>query len=117
MKNVFFILLMILFISHEAQAAAAAGGGMIWDSWFDKMTASITGPVAYALAIFSIVGAGAMLAFGGHEMNAFLRTLIFVFLAIAFIVGAKRILQDITGQGAEIPVTCINVDGETRCLK
>lgn len=104
-KKLFFILaLAFVAVNQEAMAAAGAGGGMAWDGWFTTAVNSITGPVAYAVALFSIFGAGCMLAFGGHEMNAFVKTLIFIIFALAFIISSKAILQDITGQGAEIQV-------------
>lgn len=101
-------LLALVLFNETASAAAAAGGGLAWDGYFTKITNSITGPMAYAVAVLSIFGAGCMLAFGGNEMNAFLRSIIFIFLAIAFIVAAKAILQSVTGVGAEIPLAYLS---------
>ncbi|MGP5477591.1 TrbC/VirB2 family protein [Pseudomonas helleri] len=94
--------LMILILGVEpAFAASTAGGGLPFDDWFTKVRASITGPFAFTASIIGIVGAGATLIFGG-DMNGFLRTLIFVVLALAFVIAAQNTLAAITGQGAEI---------------
>jgi type IV secretion system protein VirB2 len=65
---------------------------------------SVTGPVAFALAIIGIVVAGGVLIFGG-DLNGFFRTLIFIVLVMALIIGAQNILSTFFGRGAEITTT------------
>ncbi|HRB22092.1 MAG TPA: TrbC/VirB2 family protein [Nitrosomonas sp.] len=62
---------------------------------------SVTGPVAFTLSIVGIVVAGGILIFGG-ELNAFFRTLIFIVLVMALLVGANNIMTNLF-QGAVIP--------------
>jgi type IV secretion system protein VirB2 len=57
--------------------------------------------VAFALSIIGIVVAGGILIFGG-ELNGFFRTLIFIVLVMALLVGAQNMMSTFFGRGAEI---------------
>ena len=61
----------------------------------------MTGPVAFTLSIVGIVAAGGVLIFGG-ELNAFVRTLIFIVLVMGLLVGAQNMMSSFFGQGAVI---------------
>ncbi|EWS66550.1 conjugal transfer protein TrbC [Hydrogenophaga sp. T4] len=61
----------------------------------------MTGPVAFALSIVGIVIAGGVLIFGG-DLNGFFRTLIFIVLVMALLVGAQNMMGTFFGRGAEI---------------
>lgn len=99
----------ILFIvSFDALAAAGGGGGLPYESWLDNIRQSITGPVAFATAIIGIVGAGAALIFAGSEMNGFLKTIIYIVLVMAFLVGAQNIMSGLFGTSATIPTPIVN---------
>lgn len=67
----------------------------------DKLQKQLTGPFAFSLSIVGIVAAGAMLIFGG-DMNGFMRTLIFLVLVIAVIVGAGNIMNFISSSAAVV---------------
>lgn len=84
-----------------AHAAAGTGGGLPYESWLTKVKDSVTGPVAFAVSLIGIVVSGAVLIFGG-EMNAFFRTLVFIVLVMALIVGANNLMQGLFGRGAEL---------------
>ena len=66
-----------------------------------KVQATVTGPVAIAVSIIGIVIAGGVLIFGG-DLNGFFRSLVFLALVIAVIVGANNVLQAFGGNGAQI---------------
>jgi type IV secretion system protein VirB2 len=57
--------------------------------------------VAFALSIIGIVIAGGVLIFGG-DLNGFFRTLIFLVLVMALLVGAQNMMSSFFGKGAEI---------------
>lgn len=57
--------------------------------------------MAFALSIIGIVVAGGILIFGG-ELNGFFRTLIFIVLVMALLVGAQNMMSTFFGRGAEI---------------
>ena len=95
------VLLAILVSSHPAMAAVGQGGSLPYESWLSNLSNSVTGPVAFALSLIGIVVAGGILIFGG-ELNAFFRTLIFLVLVMALIIGAKNMMTTFFGQGAVI---------------
>ncbi len=90
----------LAFASH-AHASAAAGGGLPYEAWLTKLQASLTGPVAFSVSLIGIVGAGGVLIFGG-ELNAFLRTLVFIVLVMALLVGANTMMSGLFGTGAVV---------------
>ena len=92
----------LLFSVENAQAAVGAGGALPYETWLVNLRNSVTGPVAFTLSIVGIVVAGGILIFGG-ELNAFFRTLIFIVLVMALLVGANNIMTNLF-QGAIIPV-------------
>ena len=95
------VLALALLLAQDAHAAAGSGGGLPYEDWLTKIRQSITGPVAFAVSVIAIVAAGAMLIFGG-DMNGFMKTLVFIVLALAFVIAAQNMLSAITGVGAVI---------------
>ncbi|SEN52795.1 TrbC/VirB2 family protein [Nitrosomonas marina] len=109
----FYALLVLMFLglllfANNTLAAVGAGGALPYESWLVNLRNSVTGPVAFTLSIVGIVVAGGILIFGG-ELNAFFRTLIFIVLVMALLVGANNIMTNLF-QGAVIPVESSLVD-------
>ncbi|KGP23806.1 conjugal transfer protein TrbC [Xanthomonas citri pv. fuscans] len=98
--SVLFVLA-LAFTSHPALASEGTGGSLPYENWLTNLRNSVTGPVAFALSIIGIVVAGGVLIFGG-ELNAFFRTLIFLVLVMALLVGAQNVMGTFFGRGAEI---------------
>ena len=96
----FFVILMG-FIPHGALASEGTGGSLPYESWLTNLRNSVTGPVAFALSIIGIVVAGGVLIFGG-ELSGFFRTLIFIVLVMALLVGSQNMMSTFFGRGAEI---------------
>ncbi|MCE7914650.1 MAG: conjugal transfer protein TrbC [Nitrosomonas sp. PRO4] len=94
------LLFALLFSIDNAHAAVGAGGALPYETWLVNLRNSVTGPVAFTLSIVGIVVAGGILIFGG-ELNAFFRTLIFIVLVMALLVGANNIMTNLF-QGAVI---------------
>jgi len=82
-------------------ASEGSGGALPYESWLTALRTSVTGPVAFALSIIGIVIAGGVLIFGG-DLNGFFRTLIFIVLVMALLVGAQNMMSSFFGRGAEI---------------
>lgn len=97
----FALLAFILMAAHPAMASTGTGGSLPYESWLTSLQDSVTGPVAFALSIIGIVVAGGVLIFGG-ELNAFFRSLIFIVLVMALLIGAKNMMSTFFGQGAII---------------
>ncbi|SDU23047.1 TrbC/VirB2 family protein [Nitrosomonas ureae] len=95
------VLFVLLLSADHAQAAVGAGGALPYETWLVSLRNSVTGPVAFTLSIVGIVVAGGILIFGG-ELNAFFRTLIFIVLVMALLVGANNVMTNLF-QGAVIP--------------
>jgi type IV secretion system protein VirB2 len=95
------LLLLILIAPHHAFASEGTGGSLPYESWLTNLRNSATGPVAFALSIIGIVIAGGTLIFGG-DLNGFFRSLIFLTLVMALLVGAQNIMSTFFGRGAEL---------------
>ena len=95
------ILLTFFAVVPHAMASSSQGGGLPYEAWLTKLQQSMTGPVAFSISIIGIVAAGGVLIFGG-ELNAFVRTLIFVVLVMGLLVGAQNLMSTFFGQGALI---------------
>lgn len=95
------LLALLLLYSPEVLATEGAGGSLPYESWLKNLRQSITGPVAFSISMIGIVVAGGVLIFGG-ELNAFFRTLIFIVLVMALLVGAENMMSTFFGRGAEL---------------
>ena len=95
------IITLFLLSMDQAHATVGAGGALPYETWLVSLRNSVTGPVAFTLSIVGIVVAGGILIFGG-ELNAFFRTLIFIGLVMALLVGANNVMTNLF-QGAVIP--------------
>jgi type IV secretion system protein VirB2 len=96
------LLLMLWVIPPEiAEASVGTGGGLPYETWLTSLQNSVTGPVAFTLSIIGIVVAGGVLIFGG-DLNGFFRTLIFIVLVMALLVGAQNIMSTLFARGAVI---------------
>lgn len=98
------VLVLAVSIVSAEPVYASSGGGLPYESALTKIKDSVTGPVAFTLGIVGIVGAGAMLIFGG-DTNGFLRTLCLIVLVLSFLVAANNVLT-----------TLYSVDGATMAV-
>lgn len=95
------LLLVLCWLGPPAWASEGGGGDLPYEDWLVKLRSSVTGPVAFALSIIGIVIAGGVLIFGG-DLNGFFRTLVFLVLVMALLVGAQNMMGAFFGQGAEL---------------
>lgn len=99
------ILLALMLVSPQhAFASEGTGGSLPYEDWLSNLRNSVTGPVAFSLSLIGIVIAGGVLIFGG-DLNGFFRTLIFLVLVMAFLVGAQNVMSTFFGRGAEIALS------------
>lgn len=106
-NKTFLVLLAVMLLPEIALASVGTGGSLPYEDWLTALRNSVTGPVAFTLSIVGIVIAGGVLIFGG-ELNAFFRTLIFLVLVMALIVGVNNMMSTFFGRGAEI-ATAVDV--------
>ncbi|SEO25259.1 type IV secretion system protein VirB2 [Nitrosospira multiformis] len=90
-----------LAVSGQAHASEGIGGTLPYESWLMNLRNSVTGPVAFTLSMVGIVVAGGALVMGG-DLSGFFRTLVFIVLVLAFLVGAQNMMSNFFGRGAEI---------------
>jgi type IV secretion system protein VirB2 len=96
------LLLAYMFLVPEhAHASEGTGGSLPYESWLANLRNSVTGPVAFALSLIGIVVSGGTLILGG-DLNGFFRTMMFVVLVMALLVGAQNMMSSFFGRGAEI---------------
>ena len=95
------LLAFFLLAPQTAFASEGTGGSLPYEGWLTNLRNSVTGPVAFTLSLIGIVVAGGILIFGG-ELNGFFRTLIFIVLVMALLVGAQNMMSTFFGRGAEI---------------
>lgn len=97
----FALVIAYIFLLPQAMASTGTGGSLPYEDWLTSLRNSVTGPVAFTLSIIGIVIAGGVLIFGG-DLNGFFRTLIFLVLVMALLVGAQNVMSTFFGRGAEI---------------
>ena len=94
-------LAVFLLFPEVVHASTGTGGSLPYESWLAELRNSVTGPVAFSLSLIGIVIAGGVLIFGG-DLNGFFRTLIFIVLVMALLVGAQNMMSAFFGRGAVI---------------
>ena len=97
----FALVVAYIFLLPQAMASTGTGGALPYEDWLTSLRNSVTGPVAFSLSIIGIVIAGGVLIFGG-DLNGFFRTLMFLVLVMAFLVGTQNMMSTFFGRGAEI---------------
>jgi type IV secretion system protein VirB2 len=75
-----------------ATGGGAGGGALPWEGPLTTISTSLTGPVAFAIAVIAMAATGGMLVFGG-ELNEFMRKACMLVLAIAVLVGGASLMR------------------------
>lgn len=88
--------------ASAADAQATGGPGLPWEAPLDKLRKSISGPVAFVIALLGIIACGATLIWGG-EVSEFTRRIIYVVLVVCVIVFANTLLTGALFSGAVVP--------------
>lgn len=94
-------LILFLILLSTDTFAASGGSGLPWESWITKLKNSITGPVAFGVAVIAMVASGCVLIFGG-EISGIFKSLLYLVMAMGLVVSGQNIVSTITGKGAEI---------------
>jgi type IV secretion system protein VirB2 len=88
-------LLLALFLLLAAGDALAGSAGMPWEGPLNRLLQSLTGPVAKAVGVFSIVGLGFGIAFS--EGGSGLRKALWVVLGLAIAFSATSFFLSFMG--------------------
>ncbi len=93
-RQLFFAALTSLFLTGVAEAGST--GALPWEGPLHTIAQSLTGPVAFSVALIGIFSTGATLVWGG-EMNEFARRAALLGLIVAVLVFATNILSSAFG--------------------
>ena len=74
-------------------AVANAGPALPWDGPITTLVNNLTGPVATGISTVAFLAAGAALIFGGDDMGAVAKKLLYVVLGVALIVFGANFLS------------------------
>ena len=94
LRQLFFAVFASLFLTGVAQAGTT--GALPWEGPLRTIAQSLTGPVAFSVALIGIFSTGATLVWGG-EMNEFARRAALLGLIVAVLVFATNILSSAFG--------------------
>jgi type IV secretion system protein TrbC len=86
----------LVFVVRMSVAEAGTTGALPWESPLQTIATSLTGPVAFSVALIGIFATGATLVWGG-EMNEFARRASLLGLIVAVLVFATNILSSAFG--------------------
>lgn len=100
----FSFLIALTLLTIGVTYASTGSTGMPYESVLTSLSNSLTGPVAKAIALIGIVGAGAALIFGG-EISGFLKSIIYLVLVSSLLIMGNVIVDKFSGSGANIPTT------------
>ncbi len=79
-------------LTQAARAAETAGQALPYEDWLHTLQQSLTGPVAFSVAMIGIVSCGATLIFAGGEIGRFMRALIYIVLVMTLLIGANSLM-------------------------
>lgn len=94
---VFFVFLMglMVYLSPEAWASSTGSNASLpYESWLLNFQKSLTGPVAFSVALIGLVGSGITLIFVGGEINRFLRTMVYILMVMTLLIGANTVMTN-----------------------
>lgn len=83
-------------------AGNTSGSDMPWDDALSTLQESLTGPFAYIVSLIGIVASAGMLVFGG-EISGFLKSMLYVVLVVAVLIGANAFMTNVMGASALLP--------------
>ena len=79
-------------LSTVQASETSAGETLPYETWLQTLQESLTGPVAFSVAVMGIVSCGATLIFMGGEIGRFMRSLIYIVLVMTLLVGANSLM-------------------------
>lgn len=83
---------LVLLFPLTAIASNTGAGVLPYESWLIRIQESLTGPVAFSVALIGIVTSGTTLIFMGGEIGRFMRSLIYLVLVMTMLIGANSLM-------------------------
>ena len=94
--------------AHAADSTGGGGAGLPWEAPLATLRKSVSGPVAFAVALLGIIGCGATLIWGG-EVSEFARRMVYVVLVVCILVFANTMLTGALFSGAMVPADALHI--------
>ena len=89
--------------------------GLPWDTPFEKVVASLTGPIAWGIALIAFAATGFTLVFGRSDLSEYAVRIIYIILALAVVFLAGALISAIFGvakptlpDGARLPIALLH---------
>ena len=102
-KIILLSFLLLLTAAPAVHASSTGGGGSLpWDTPLQTVQQDLTGPVAKAVSLVAIVGAGIVLMFLHAEMNALMKIFVWLVMIIGLVMGANAFMTTAGASGAEV---------------
>lgn len=104
MKSSFFkiiICLALITLCKDALCSDTGTSALPYESWLRTIQKSLTGPVAFSVAIIGIVSCGATLIFSGGELGKFMKSIVYLVMVMTLLVGANSLMTSLFN-GADI---------------
>ncbi|MGN0894180.1 MAG: TrbC/VirB2 family protein [Succinivibrio sp.] len=89
------IVVFYLLIKDAFAADTTSGTALPYESWLRTVQKSLTGPVAFSIALIGIVCCGATLIFAGGELGSFMRRVIYLVMVMTLLVGANTLMTSL----------------------
>ena len=91
-------------LSSPAMASSNAVASVLpYEAWLATFQKSLTGPVAFSVALIGIVVGGISLILGSGEVSHFVRTIIYIIMVMSMLIGANSLMTNFFN-GASIPM-------------
>src|SRR5574344_237204 len=95
------ICLTLISLCKDALCSDTGTSALPYESWLRTIQKSLTGPVAFSVAIIGIVSCGATLIFSGGELGKFMKSLVYLVMVMTLLVGANSLMTSLFN-GADI---------------
>lgn len=96
---------MVMICDNSALASSSGVSSVLpYEAWLVMFQKSLTGPVAFSIALIGIVVSGASLILMGGELTGFVRTIIYIILVMTLLIGANSLMTNFFN-GASIGIS------------
>ena len=99
-----FVLSFIVVCFIQAALAEQGGTGTLpWEDWLTSLRKSVSGPVAYAVAIIGIAGSAITFIVTGAEVGGFFKLFLGIVFGMSILVGVNALVETFFGASAQVP--------------
>ena len=89
------LLTTLLVLNNHAWASNSGVSSVLpYEAWLFMFQKSLTGPVAFSVALIGIVISGATLILMGGEISTFVRTIIYIIMVMTLLIGANSLMTN-----------------------